>query len=91
MIELELLKISYRYINSILPVRISNLFDIGNHNYLTRNRNYLRAPHHTIEQFNKSYLGKAPHLWLHLSESLKERSTLKAFIKAFTEHKIKSY
>ena len=34
MIELELLKISYRYVNSILPVGISNLFDIGNHDYL---------------------------------------------------------
>ena len=38
MIELELLKISYRYINSILPVRISNLFDIGNHNYFKKQK-----------------------------------------------------
>ena len=91
LIDLSLLKISYRYVNGVLPVRITNLFNLSNHQHNTRNRNSLRAPHHTTEQYNRSYLGRAPHLWLHLIDSLKNKCTIKAFAKSFTKYTTSNY
>ena len=71
LIKLALLQISFRYMNGTLPMRIINLFNISDHDYYTRNRNNLRAPQHNIEKYNKSFLGQAPHLWLHLIDRLK--------------------
>ena len=39
LIKISDLKISYRYVNGTLPKRISNLFEISVHDYITRNRN----------------------------------------------------
>ena len=91
LINLSLLKISYRYINGILPVRIANLFNLSNHQHNTRNRNSLRAPQHTTEHYNKSYLGRAPHLWIHLRDSLKNKPSLKTFAKSFTKYTVSNY
>ena len=91
LINLSLLKISYRYINGILPVRIANLFNLSNHQHNTRNRNSLRAPQHTTEHYNKSYLGRAPHLWIHLRDSLKNKPSLKTFAKSFTKYTVNNY
>lgn len=91
LMELELLKISYRYINELLPVRISNLFDLSNHSYNTRNRNGLRTAHHTSEKYNKSFLGKAPHFWLCAKESMKNLCSLKSFAKSYINTKIVVY
>ena len=49
LIDLSLLKISYRYVNNILPKCIVNLFEIPTHNYATRNRIGLQAPLHTSQ------------------------------------------
>ena len=83
LIKLSLLKISYKFINGTLPLRIANLFDIANHDYNTRNRNNMRAPHHTIVQYNRCYLAQAPHLWLHLTDQLKEIGNIKTFAKNY--------
>ena len=91
LINLALLKISHRYINGKLPVRISNLFDIPTHEYNTRNRNIIRAPHHTIEQYNKSYLAQAPHLWLHLPDNVKDIGNVKLFAKKYVKYKSIQY
>ena len=77
--------------NGTLPMRITNLFNISDHDYYTRNRNNLSAPEHTIEKYNKSYLGQAPHLWLHLLDRLKQKNCVSSFAKAFVKFKTKNY
>jgi hypothetical protein len=91
LVKLNLLKIAHRYIYGTLPVRLGNLFNLSHHNYHTRTRNYLRAPQHTTEKYNTSFLGRSPHLWLYLEERLKEKDKLKNFIKHYCHHIIASY
>ena len=90
-IDLSLLKISFRYMNNLLPVRIVNLFELGNHEYNTRNRNHLRAIRHTAHSYNKSFLGRAPSLWLHLREVTKTQKTPKLFSKSYIKEVFKLY
>ena len=90
-IQLSLAKISFRYVNNTLPIRITNLFDIPDHDYMTRNRNFIRVQHHTLELYNRSYLGQAPNIWLNLDNDLKEKSKIKLFSKNFTKYKILRY
>jgi len=87
LIELSLLKISYRYINELLPKRIVNLYNLSNHEYHTRNRNNLRALLHTTQIYNNSFLGKAPGLWLNVSQALKTKKNIKVFARAFKDEK----
>jgi hypothetical protein len=84
--ELSLLKISYRYMNDILPQRILNLFEIPDHQYLTRNRNALQTPHHTLQIYNKCFLAKAPQLWLQLPDNIKNRSNTNSFTKSYLKY-----
>ena len=91
LVTLSLLKISHRYVNACLPDRISNLFEVSNHEYQTRNRNFLRALYHTSDQYNKSYLGKAPGCWLHLRNDLRDINRIKPFSAAFTKFIIENY
>ena len=65
--------------------RILNLYNLANHEYHTRNRNNLRALHHTTQIYNNSFLGKAPGLWLNVSPSLKLKNNIKAFARSFRE------
>jgi len=71
-IELSLIKLSHRYMVNVLPQRIVNLFENVNHNYGTRNRSLPQAFPHTTQIYNKSFLGRSPHLWLHLPRDLKD-------------------
>jgi hypothetical protein len=91
LIDLALLKISFRYMNDLLPPRIVNLFELGTHDYQTRNRNTLRAIRHTAHSYNRSFLGKAPGLWLHLHNSIKLKKNLKIFSNTFKSDKLKLY
>jgi len=91
LIDLSLLKISFRYVNDLLPARIVNLFELGTHDYRTRNRNNLRAIRHTANSYSKSFLGKAPGLWLHLNDVIKAKSNMKSFCKTFINEKLKTY
>ena len=61
----SLAKISFRYVNDILPIRITNLFDIVDHAYMTRNRNFIRVRRHTLELYTPraKLLGKCNLLW----------------------------
>lgn len=91
LIQLELLKISHKYIYGNLPVRLGNLFNLSHHTHHTRTRNYLRAAHHTIEKYNVSFLGKSPHLWLHLVDELKNKSKIQLFTKHYCYYMIRNY
>ena len=86
LIKCSLLKISYRYMNNTLPLRITNLFNLTNHEYLTRNRNSLRPMQHTTHLYNKSFLGQSPNLWLSISRDLKNITNIVSFDK-----KLKKY
>ena len=90
LVELSLLKISYRYTNDILPVRIANLFEIPDHGYFTRNRNAFRIPHHTQQIYHKCFLAKAPHLWLLLPVDMKNKTSVKSFSRSFVKFKVNS-
>lgn len=89
--ELSLIKISYRYVNDMLPARIINLFEIQPHTQVTRNRNLLQTPFHTLNIYNRSFLGRAPHLWLHLPQQLKESVGNKVFGRNYTKYKLLNY
>ncbi len=62
LIDLELLKISHRYVNKTIPKPMGNLFQANdyNHNYLTRARNNPRIEWHSSNIFHKSFLCRAP-------------------------------
>ena len=55
------------------------------------------APHKSqkqkqfIEKYNNSYLGEAPHLWLHLIDRLKQKNRISSFAKAFVKFKTQNY
>ena len=91
LMKLSLLKITFRYVNGMLPTRISNLFELTEHDYLTRNRNNLRAPPHISSIYSNSYLGKSPNLWLNLESSIKSKGTIKQFAKCFTKAVLNLY
>lgn len=87
LIELSLLKISFRYTSDILPRRIVNLFELPDHTYFTRNRNNLLTRSHTSSIYSKSFLARSPHLWLHLPIHIKNKENIKLFAKAYCIHK----
>jgi hypothetical protein len=89
LIELSLLKITFRYINDLLPLRIVNLFEIPDHDYATRNRNRLQVPQHTSQIYNKCFLARAPHVWLNLPEHIKNMDKIKSFVRNY--HRYKGY
>jgi len=91
LIKLSLLKVSFRYVNGILPKRISNLFDLTEHEYETRNKHNIRAAPHTSHIYNKSFLGKSPNLWLNLQNKIKSENKVKRFAKCFTKEVLKLY
>ena len=91
LINRDLLKITHRYIYDLLPIRVINLFSLSNHSYHTRTRHLLKTMQHTTEQYNKSFLGKAPQLWLNLNPALKGHINIKSFCNAFTKRIIDSY
>ena len=91
LIKLSLLKISFRYINDLLPQRISNLFEINRHERHTRNRYNLTTPQHTLQIYNNSFLGRAPNCWLMLANDIKQKTSSKSFSKSFLKSVIVNY
>ena len=88
LIEIELLKISFRYVNDLLPARICNLFEMASHDHYTRNRNSLRSSIHTSNKYNQSFLGKSPSLWLSISNSKINSKSMKEFLKNVVNWKV---
>ncbi len=93
LIDLELSKIAYRYVNKTLPKPVANLFQANdyNHNYLTRARNNPRIQRHNSNVFHKSFLCRAPSLWNNLGQETKNRPKISAFSKLYKKLKIQSY
>ena len=89
--KLGFIKDFFQILKLTLPMWITNLFNISGHDFYTRNRNSLRAPQHTIENYNKSHFGQAPHLWLYLINRLKQKNGVSSFAKAFVKFKMKNY
>ena len=89
LMDLSLLKISYRYVYDNLPKRIVNLFETPSHNYSTRNRNNLQINRHVSEIYNRSYLAKSPSLWLKLPNHIRDQN-IKFVVKHYYELKLSS-
>ena len=90
-IRLSLLNISFRYVNDILPNRIVNLFEVIRHGRQTRNQHNLTTPHHTLQIYNNSFLGRAPNYWLRLANDLKDKTNTRAFSKSFCRSVLEMY
>ena len=93
LIDLELSKISYRYVNNSLPNPVRNLFQANdyNHNYLTRARNNPRIERHRIKTFHDSFLCRAPSIWSKLGQEIKSKPKISAFNVAYKKFKIQNY
>ena len=79
LIDLNLGKISYRYINDLLPKRISNLFEPNQHSYNTQNSTAPVIKHHTNTLYNSSFMCKSPMIWLKLNDNIKSAKTQKGY------------
>ncbi len=88
LINLELCKISYRYINGDLPTPVENLFQANdyNHNYLTRARHNPRIQIHNSSIFSKSFLCRGPSIWSNLGYDIKTKPTMSTFCKAYKKY-----
>ncbi len=93
MIELELAKLSFRYVKNKLPPPIRALFtpNAYNHNYNTRARNDPRVSKHHYSAFHKSFLIRSPTIWSHLGTTIKNVTTIKAFKNNFVKMKLSRY
>ncbi len=93
LIELELAKISYRYVNKILPKPVENLFQANayNHDYQTRARHNPRILRHKSSIFNKSFLIGAPSVWSKLGRDIQNKSKISSFNETFKKLKILTY
>jgi hypothetical protein len=91
LIRLSLLKISFRYVNDVLPSRIVNLFEVPRHDIQTRNRNNLLTPQHTLQIYNNSFLGRAPNYWLLLANEIRNKTNSKSFSRSFVHHVLDTY
>ena len=91
LIELSLLKISFRYTNNTLPIRIVNMFEFNNHGYQTRLNQVLRTPLHSTTIYNKCFIGRAPHFWHNLPQNIKDIKNIKLFNKKVSQLKSSGY
>ena len=85
LLELELGKIVFKYVNKLLPEPLANIFETNNmnHNYFTRYGNYPRIGKHSKLIYNKSFLCKGPSTWINLDESIRNSNNLKHFTHLF--------
>ncbi len=93
LIELELSKISHRYVHNTLPKPINALFQANayNHDYLTRARNTPRIHQHRSNIFNKSFLNGGPSIWSKLDRDIQNKAKLSGFSKAFKASKLSAH
>ncbi len=93
LIELEVTKISFRYVKNALPTPIKNLFQPNSytHNYGTRFRNFPRTAKHKSSIFNKSFLVKAPSLWTSINVPGIAKKSMGSFKRQFVKLKLEKY
>ncbi len=93
MIDLELTKISYKYVKDTLPKPVKSLFQANDyhHTYMTRNRQNPRIQKHSSNLFNKSFLCRAPSLWTSLGQDVKNKPKITSFNKAYKKSKLLRY
>ena len=93
LIDLKLAKISFKYSNRSLPEPVHKLFQSNafSHNYNTRFRNHPRIEKHKTAIFNKSFLCKAPSIWVGLPLTVKNKDKKSAFIHSFKNNKLSKY
>ena len=84
-IELDILKFSYKHSRNLLPNSLTNMLNRYQytHQYNTRNRQIGQISHHSTAMFNKSFLCKINTLWVPLPSHLKNVSSLHTFSKGF--------
>ena len=69
-------------------MRIAYLFENPSHGHLTRTRNFPQVAQHSMQIYNKSYLGRAPNLWLHVPTCIRNVPNVKSLSKNFTNYKL---
>ncbi len=82
MIDLEVAKLSLRFVNNELPLPIRDLFtpNAFNHNYNTRARNEPRIARHRTRVFHKSFLIRSKTVWSALVTHVKRASKFISFM-----------
>ncbi len=93
MIDLEVAKLSFRFVNNELPLPIRDLFtpNAFNHNYNTRARNEPRIARHRTSLFHKSFLIRSQTVWSALVTHVKRASKFNSFRNMFTKLRISKY
>ena len=85
MIRLELSKLGFKISHSLVPLPIQSIFKkCGSeklHRYPTRNKNLPNIQKHTNHIFNNSFLVGSIREYMKLSNSVKQRKTVKVFTK----------
>ncbi len=89
-IDMEVTKLSYKYVKGMLPKPVQNLFQSNqyNHDYLTRQRQNPRVEKHTSTIFNKSFLCRAPSLWASLGQNIRNKPSVPSFTTAYKKLKL---
>ncbi len=92
-IDLELAKLSYRFVKKDLPSPISSLFteNAFNHNYNTRFKNNPRAPRHRTSILNKSFLNRSQTVWSKLDTSIRNSTKCTTLKSQFVKLKLNLY
>ena len=83
LIDLYACKLSYKYTNDLLPMRLTHLFEPNQHSHNTRNRHAPKIRHHTTSLYNKSFMCRSPATWLSLGSDIKNAKNLKIFTKMY--------
>ena len=83
LIKLELSKISYKYIDGSLSKRLTSLFEPQKHTHSTRYKMNPTPKSHKMNLYNKSFLAKAPSVWLSLNNDVKQAKSIQSFKNKF--------
>ncbi len=93
LIEMELMKISHRFVNNCLPKPVMKLFQTNSfhHNYATWQRDNPRIEKHKSAIFNKSFLCSSPSLWAKLPQNIRLRGKKEGFRSCLKRELINRY
>ena len=91
--ELHLLQFMYDFVNQSLPHRLLNLYDYNTdiHNHNTRHSTDPRPPRCNIDAARRSFLVRAPSVWMGLDTLMKQSASKRALTRHITRTKICNY